>query len=31
VFEGLARECDLKMKLREGFDTVREFVETLEL
>jgi len=31
VFEGLARDCNLKMKLREGFDTVREFVETLEL
>jgi hypothetical protein len=31
VFEELARECNLKMKLREGFETVREFTEALEL
>lgn len=31
VFEELARECNLKMKLREGFETVREFTDALEL
>jgi predicted nucleotidyltransferase component of viral defense system len=31
VFDGLARECNLKMKLRDGFETVREFAETLQL
>lgn len=31
VFEELARECNLKMKLREEFEKVREFTDALEL
>jgi hypothetical protein len=30
VFEALAKECDLAMELREGFELVREFTKTLE-
>jgi hypothetical protein len=30
VFDALAKECDLEMKLREGFELVRKFMETLE-
>ncbi len=30
VFDALAKECDLPMKLREGFELVREFTKTLE-
>jgi predicted nucleotidyltransferase component of viral defense system len=30
VFDALAKECDLTMKLREGFELVREFTKTLE-
>src|ERR1700723_147532 len=29
VFDALAKECDLPMKLREGFEVVREFKKTL--
>jgi predicted nucleotidyltransferase component of viral defense system len=30
VFDALAKECDLAMKLRDGFEVVREFARTLE-
>ncbi len=30
VFDALAKECDLAMELREGFELVREFTKTLE-
>jgi hypothetical protein len=30
VFDALAKECDLAMKLREGVEIVREFTKTLE-
>lgn len=30
VFDALAKECDLAMKLREGFEVVREFTRTLD-
>ncbi|MGD0164713.1 MAG: nucleotidyl transferase AbiEii/AbiGii toxin family protein [Candidatus Sulfotelmatobacter sp.] len=30
VFDALAKECNLAMKLREGFELVREFTKTLE-
>ena len=30
VFDALAKECDLAMKLREGFEIIREFTKTLE-
>ena len=30
VFDALAKECDLTMELREGFELVREFTQTLE-
>jgi predicted nucleotidyltransferase component of viral defense system len=31
VFDALAKECDLTMKLREGFEVVREFKQSLEI
>ncbi len=31
VFDALAKECDLPMKLREGFEVVREFKKTLDI
>jgi hypothetical protein len=31
VFDALAKECDLLMKLREGFEVVREFKKTLDI
>jgi predicted nucleotidyltransferase component of viral defense system len=31
VFDALAKECDLTMKLREGFEVVREFKKTLDI
>ena len=31
VFDALAKECDLTMQLREGFDVVREFRKTLDI
>lgn len=31
VFDALAKECDLPMKLREGFKLVREFKKTLDV
>ena len=31
VFDALAKECDLPMKLREGFEVVREFKKSLEI
>jgi Nucleotidyl transferase AbiEii toxin, Type IV TA system len=30
VFDALAKECDLTMKLRQGFELVREFTRALE-
>jgi hypothetical protein len=30
VFDALAKECDLTMKLQEGFELVREFKKTLD-
>jgi hypothetical protein len=30
VFDALAKECNLAMELREGFELVREFMKTLE-
>jgi len=30
VFDALAKECDLPMNLREGFEVVREFKKTLD-
>jgi hypothetical protein len=30
VFDALAKECDLTMELREGFELVRKFTKTLE-
>ena len=30
VFDALAKECDLAMELREGFELVGEFTKTLE-
>jgi hypothetical protein len=30
VFDALAKECNLAMELREGFELVREFTKTLE-
>jgi hypothetical protein len=31
VFDALAKECDLTITLREGFELVREFKKTLEI
>jgi hypothetical protein len=31
VFDALARECGLTMKLGEGFEVVRKFTRTLEI
>ena len=31
VFDALAKECDLPMNLREGFEVVREFKKTLDI
>ena len=31
VFDALAKECNLAMQLREGFELVREFTKTLEM
>jgi hypothetical protein len=30
VFDALAKECNLAMELREGFELVLEFMKTLE-
>ena len=30
VFDALAKECDLAMELREGFELVRKFTKTVE-
>jgi hypothetical protein len=30
VFDALAKECNLAMELREGFELVREFTKSLE-
>jgi hypothetical protein len=31
VFDALAKECDLTMKVREGFEVVRDFKQTLDI
>ena len=31
VFDAMAKECDLAMTLRKGFETVREFTRTLDI
>jgi hypothetical protein len=31
VFDAVAKQCDLPMKLREGFEVVREFKKTLDI
>ena len=31
VFDALAKECDLPMKLREGFEVVHEFKKSLDI
>ena len=31
VFDALARECNVDMKLHAGFEAVREFTRTLEI
>jgi hypothetical protein len=31
VFDALAKECNLELKLRGGFEMVRDFTRTLEI